>query len=122
MQQVGEGYKNTAEYTLVKAYVLAYREFRNISHLSQRSLQEPSAEAFGEFRNLVLCQLIPTEEGYGGWRSFEGYKGLDILMGAAAFVERAIERAKKEQPELAELVEKHLQELKAKGTQTKTNQ
>jgi hypothetical protein len=116
MQQVGEGYKNTAEYTLVKAYVLAYREFRKINP-GQSRLQEPSAEAFGEFRNLVLCQLIPTQEGYGGWRSFEGFKGLDILMGAAAFVERAVERAKTEQPELAALVEKHLQELKTQGKQ-----
>ncbi len=51
------------------------------------SRPEPSCIAFGEFNNLLYCQLIYTREGYGNWGELNGTEVLDGLIDFIAKIE-----------------------------------
>lgn len=63
-------------------FVIEERKRMNVSDkdLGLKSRQEPSCIAFGEFNNLLYCQLIYTREGYGNWEELKGQEVLEGLL------------------------------------------
>ncbi len=67
---------------MVLDFVRSERERMGVrnENLGLESRPEPSCIAFGEFNNLLYCQLIYTKEGYGNWGELNGMEVLDGLI------------------------------------------
>ena len=73
---------DSAKMRMVLDFVRSERERMGVSdrELGLDSRPEPSCIAFGEFNNLLYCQLIYTREGYGNWGELNGSEVLDGLI------------------------------------------
>lgn len=65
-------------------YVHDYRNKNNVIP-THGYKPEPSCIAFGEFHNLLWCQLIPTTDGDGGWHEIDDY---EICKGVYSYIQR----------------------------------
>ncbi len=81
---------DSAKLNKVVAFVNSERKRMGVrdENLGITSRMEPSCIAFGEFNNLMYCQLIYTRKGYGNWGELNNPEVMDGLMDFIEKIER----------------------------------
>jgi len=77
----------TQDMARIHEFVNWMRSRQSITPTPDRKM-EPSCISFGEFNNLIYCQLIPTIDGDGDWASLNDP---DIRQGVLLQIARDIE-------------------------------